>query len=471
MSSDHLSAVLISKLTSLQSTIEYWRSIADNKHSQPSLFQHNHSQIVRLCDLFHSLADELNQEFSAFDGSSGTAFDDARVLNKKLVQGHALWSYFQDKLMVRHSDVLRPYLDAADDFAWSCFEPILRKRQEVLASQPPSEVSVSIKIPPLIYLGPEISPYVYPRDWALHKRPASVSDGLFQEVLRASPFSFISMPYYQTAHLPEAMVLAHEMGHVVELDLGLTNDLDASFERIDDSTIPPERKRGWKRCRLEMFADVFGAVVGGAAFCLSLAQFLADDRDTILNEPFREHNTHEYPTCYLRVLLSLQVLRDTNGKLPLAAQRVEQAWIDQYGREHAQKEYEKDIPVLVTEFLDSPLPALEGGEKQTIRSLVEMSRDVEKLAAIDAENMIQMGSKPESTNPCALFAAATFAFDHSPSDYRRQGIESKVLTRIKELASDDKRNEKRSLEVNLPGGIEDVNHEKELGQQIARLLG
>lgn len=450
MKLDTINATLRNKLRSLQLDLNEWKATATSN----AAFAKHQSQIFRLHKLFARVIATLKVEMNASAVSDGDdAFERARELSKKILQGHALWAYFRNKFFLRYSKNLQKYLAAADEFAWTCFKPL---------SAAAAGNGTAYKVPPLIYLGQDVSPLVYPREWSLASQVVSVNDDVFQTVINSAPFSLVSLPYYQTAHLPETMVLAHEMGHVVEMDLGLSQALDASLDAIPDAKVPPQRKEVWKRCRIEAFADVFGATVGGIAFCRALSTFLARDRDFIVKEEIGKSTKYAYPTCYLRVLLVLEVVRDKDGKLPGDAAAIEAEWREDYGYDHLYQDYEKDLESIVEHFVGQPFAEL-GGNK-SIRDLCGLTASDEQAAAKDAQDMLKFSTTPEATDPRVLFAAATLAYYDDPHEYKQRGVENLVLCKIEEVAD----NEPRAA-INIPASSHQADRQS--GAELAKLLG
>lgn len=461
MNAAELRATLGGKLASLDEEIAAWRGIVDpppggqQPDPEHDPFTRHQSQVLRLAAFFEGVGAALAAEIAAL--GEDASFETARAISKKILQGHALWSYFRDKLLFRYSRHLQSCLLVADELGWACIKALLAARQEAAGS------AVS-KVPPLIYLGPSLSPFVFPREWSLSGQILDVSDEIFAGLIRQAPFSVVSLPYYQTRHLPEILVLAHEMGHVADFDLGLSTALDAALESIPDSAVPAAHKEIWRRCRVEAFADVFGAAAGRAAFCRTMASFLADDPQKIASEriDLGKRSKYLYPTAYLRVLLTLEVLRGKDGALPEEARKVETSWRATYGSVHHHQEYEADLPAIVAAFLDNPLAELNG---KTLRSLAGLPASADAEAAKIAQKMLDHRYPPDAKkDPRILAAAAALAFYRDPQRYAQNEIEAMVLERFKEDAG----NTPRSAE-NIAAEIPLLD--RQAGQNFASLLG
>lgn len=465
MTTAAIRASLFGKLESLRQDLNSWRNIAvndkDDKGKESAayrIFAKHQSQILRLHGFFGGIIDTFAY---SIDRLGAASYDEAGKISKGILQGHALWGYFREKLMLRYSRHVQKYLSAADEFAWKCFQPFQDAR--IAAGGLRARM-----VPPLIYLGEQVSPLVYVREKALKNRIREVSDDVYSEFMRSSPFSVVGLPFYQTTHLPETMVLAHEIGHVVDLDLDLTEDLDAALESVPDSAIPTQRKEDWKRCRIEAFADLFGAVTAGVAFCRSLSAFLATDRKTIVEEKIRaptggKRDRFTYPTRYLRVLLVLEALRKPDGSLPDEAGKIEELWRHEYGDDHACREFEADLPALAACLTDQPLEKLGNA---SIRQVGDYSSENDADALQCASGMLNYRTQPSPNQDHVrvLFAAAALAFYHDPEKYVKSGVEQIVLDEV-EVHAERKARSREAVSQS------DTDADHSAGAALAGLLG
>jgi hypothetical protein len=440
------------KLSSLENDIEAWNAIAsENENEYAAIFARHQSQILRLHALFKGLIGQLKAEIDGLGADPSTV----KLINNKILQGHSLWSYFRAKLMLRYDAHLRLYLKAADELAWACFKPLMNERNKANPS------GNNFKVPPLIYLGRDISPFVFPRDWTIASQIPDVNDKLFAELVKKSPLSVVSLPFYQTSHLPETLVLAHEMGHVVEMDLALSDTLDQALEQVSLDIIPQDRKATWKRCRIEAFADVFGATVCGIAFCQALADFLSQETAPIATEQIGISARYAYPTRTLRVLMVIEAQRRENGVLPEQAGQIETAWRGAHGESHAFMEYEKDLPTIVQCFVDTPFAEL--GHK-TIRHIAALGETGDKHAAICAKDLLKYGIIPDENDPRALIGAAVLAFNQNPLLYQKNNVGAIILDRISASADDAARS---SDNIDQPS----KDRDQKMGKELALFLG
>src|SRR5207244_3369449 len=105
------------------------------------------------------------------------------------------------------------------------------------------------------------------------------------------------------------LVIGHEVGHVVEEDFKLTAGLDDRLANaMNKALIDEKRQPAWKMWRREIFADLYGNLVGGPAFVGSLLDFLATDQTSTETDRREGPRWGSYPPDYLRILLNLAAL-------------------------------------------------------------------------------------------------------------------------------------------------------------------
>lgn len=417
-------ATLKSKIASLRLELDAWSNLvkvapgpAQSVSSSEVSFSRHQSQILRLATLFEGIHSNLNMRLAQLkaDDTGETKLE----LSKAILQACQFWAYFQSKFLTRFSTHSAPFLLAADEFAWACLKPLNIER----AKSP----GFNAKSPPLIYLGPSFSPFVIPTDWSLKSQIEGVKDQLFDQFMRRAPFAVLGLPFYQTTHLPEIMILAHEMGHVIDFDLGLTKSLDKAVAMLPDADVPPARKSLWAKCRIESFADVVGAAQGGPAFVESLAHFLSATVEDIPGEPFRDRGIYSYPTVYLRIVLAIEALR-TKGKLPVRAEQIDKDWRTRFGPKHTLAELENDLEHIVRCYLDTTFAELNG---KSIRQCMKIGIDDYNQAGELSKGMIKHKQRPDKANdPRVLMAAATTAYFDNPQLYEEHHIGKMVLERV-----------------------------------------
>jgi hypothetical protein len=133
------------------------------------------------------------------------------------------------------------------------------------------------------------------------------------------PVPVVGVPWFQLYHLPDALVIGHEVGHLVERDTRLTGTIRELVERaVTEAEMDPGCVAAWRGWAAEAFADVYGALSGGPAFVRALSDFLV----TAGAEPA---GSKDYPPVTLRVALTAAVLPAAAASGPREAAETETA--------------------------------------------------------------------------------------------------------------------------------------------------
>lgn len=276
------------KLASLDSEFERWEKAS----AKDGEYQRHHSQISGVLVPLKVLR---NRIAGGLQNKSGDAYlAEARRATQLILGIHRIWEFFRQKLIQRNDPEKRLFLEIADEFAWQCYAPVIRKTR--------------IRRPPLIYLNGGASPFILKRNQRFEVESSagdSVTDGYFQDILKQLPFPVIGVPWHQLHYWPEMGVIAHEVGHAVERDLQLEKNLDRLIEAAVGRNSP--QLRYWKAWRSELFADSYGCAAIGPAFVSSLADFLVNSKAAL--EEVAPSTQSNYPPTVLRISFNQQILK------------------------------------------------------------------------------------------------------------------------------------------------------------------
>ncbi|GAA1026279.1 hypothetical protein GCM10009557_03430 [Virgisporangium ochraceum] len=200
---------------------------------------------------------------------------------------HHVWDFFRAKLVLRYVDAYRDFLDAADELAWACYRPAVEAvvRDDVRLDEPPLVFFYRSAVPFAIARGSDFADML-PRGGLSTRAGSSAAADL--------PFPVIGVPWHLPGHPPAMLAIAHEVGHHIEDDVGLTAELTARLDRSGVDT-------RWSRWVGEVFADLCAGVACGPPYLWTLADALAGtDGDGA--------GAGLYPPARLRVLLCREVV-------------------------------------------------------------------------------------------------------------------------------------------------------------------
>ena len=328
---------------------------------------------------------------------------------RELLRIHEVWDFFRQKLALRDVPVFRPYLDLADEFTWACYEQAQRLGR-TSGNLPPD----GMREPPLTFLGPAAAPFAIPRgsSYAQQVSRGIMDSAQLAQAVRCLPIPIVGVPWFQLRHLPDALVLAHEVGHHVEDDFGLTPTLiELADTALADA--PGEHRRRWSGWLGEVFADVYGALCGGLAFGQALADFA-------MTGPGAAAGTADYPPLSTRVRVVAEALAR-----PEATERRDAMlarWADDFPDER-QSAYDDEAAAVVRSLIDGPYPQF--GPVPLTKVVDAASWEV---AAGQTANALLRGSQlSPAIDVRVLLAAAGLAFARNPPAYREQDATQAVL--------------------------------------------
>jgi hypothetical protein len=139
--------------------------------------------------------------------------------------------------------------------------------------------------------------------------PATYRRGVPMKRLRFHPnlFPLITIPQHRLDNVWALSSVLHEVSHNLQADLGLWDVMPGLIHRrlTTEGNLPDEVGRVWARWHKEMMADMFALLLGGPAAVESLMDVVGRAQgSTVKFSPLGVH-----PTPYLRVLISLVLLR------------------------------------------------------------------------------------------------------------------------------------------------------------------
>jgi hypothetical protein len=431
---------LAAKRAALAQEFTYWRD--ESAADKP--FRKHHTQIIRITARLEGMLAKVAAEVGKLTDDQLLA--GAAEFEEKILAAHLVWEFFRSKLAMRADPYLRDYLQACDEFAWSCYEAA-RSRFLVTATRTdPATARLVTKEPPLVFLNSGRSPFAVAREQAFElERPAFKVDaaplwwvtrsGEFHEVVRQLPFPVVGVPWYQIAHLPDALVIGHEMGHVLEWDFNLKEAADRALGSV---TIDEKRRSAWQAWRLEIFADVCGCLAGGPRFANALADFLATDEGRRRDLDRTAPAWGEYPMRWLRIELLAATL-DYMG-FPRQAAWLLADWGESYPAPADEAGFRNDAAAVVKALVKGPYPTLQAddGAPPPLTSVLAYRKQpvITPGAAQDIPldemfvSAIRQGKSAPLANPRELFAATRLLYEQNPVEFATKNYSRRVCAMV-----------------------------------------
>jgi hypothetical protein len=412
----------------LRAEFDDWRKRTE---AHKALEKHN-TQVQRIVTQLEAFLDALPREAApSFAGLEKTY---TRVLG-----AHRIWAYFRSKLALRDIAWLMQDLTTADELAWACYQ-LVRDQAKAAGTIEPE----ALKEPPLLFFSSQPAPFVQGRDTNFQPEGVTTDDSSrFGRAVLKLPVPVIGLPWFHVDHLPIAVLVAHEVGHAVERDFGLEDQLNQIF---DELTVDGERNRAWKMWRKEIFADVFGILCTGRAHVLALMDYLINDPQTIQQKRVDGPAWGLYPPDFLRMLLNVEIL---TRLAPQNAGREEwlatyctpmaEAWQGTYTF-HQMRAFEPDMAAVVKAILTAQWQGLGGATLSQIVKPVDEKR-VQKLA----DDILKRRALPKNESFRQLFAAATVAYYQDSAGYVASNQTVRVARRLFDLIPAGVRSGDRNL--------------------------
>lgn len=422
---------LTQKLSSLNEEFEYWLT----QSNPQAAFEKHHSQIRAVTSILRQLQQGINQRVAAAQ-TPDQLLTISHIAAQMTLSVHRIWEYFRSKFIQRREERLSQYLRAADEFAWACYQPVL----EGANAATPGKFR---KEPPLVFFNGGSSPFSVSRARSFEGEavPNELLSGPdLRRVLNSLPLPVIGVPWFQVAHWPDALVIAHEVGHTVEDDFHLTDSLQEHLETALQAGIDAAHHAAWRAWLGEIFADLYGCLATGPAFVGSLMDFLVRTSGALAQENRLEPNWEAYPTNPLRLLFNFAVLRAMGFTVEAEALRI--TW-QVLCPTHQLQSYEADVEPIVTELLTNNYPPLgqqtlldfESPQPEAPTKKIKFRFSPEQQSkALQIVKALKSGEALTQTQDFrVLLAASRLSYEADPQGFVDKKYAAKILMRIKDI--------------------------------------
>ncbi len=395
------------------------------------------SQVEAITDFFEArieLHGEMVQELADAADDDELAYIRSD-LESELGGAYGLMAVFRHILAQRRdTDRYRDELNAADLVAADCYRPCIGSavNWNVLKQG-------QFRVPPLTFLNARSSPQALTRGRTFKSFGFDLEGAEKQLPL---PFSFVSLRYHDTSSLWSYCTIHHEVGHLLDQDLGLADELGQLLAADPGPGIDPSRSVQWGLWLKESIADAFGVLLGGAGFVYTLADMLLLPASEVAEMPPDDH-----PPPYLRISLLGALLRRTLiPGVDAIATEIEANWQRIYGDPPPlQAPYLGDCPAMAKLLISTHLVRLRNHRLRDFQP--GLNQDHQAATGL-AHHLLGEGSAPDAvTFPMRLVpAAARLAVRGVDEQYASgyAGIHERALAFVDAIPHD---------EVMAPGGL------------------
>jgi hypothetical protein len=402
----------------LPTEVDTWREDAKKVLDM----QAHTSQLEAIRTITSALVNDQENALKALDPKGAVAAfeSDNFALVKKIIKAQRIWNFFREKLDLRFSR-FKEELWVADTIAWNCHRPVLDKAVEFQILSPEL-----LREPPLIYLAAGFSPLT----WCRGTRPNDGRTPFLDEF--KLPIPVIELPWDHIQSAWELLAVHHEVGHDLEADLKIREELQASLRRtLASAAVPQSRVDIWAAWQAETLADLIALQLAGSAFADQLMHLLMLPPATVV--AFDEEDPH--PNHYVRVLMNADYIRTMAPEYQFLlddANRIESIWKGLYGDQPdpALADFPKDFGLVFKSLMDTPLAAL---KNKSVRELMPfLPADDARIRA--ASSFVRTGMARPSLPPRHAASGARMALTQTASEGNlTPALLSEVQTRSMEL--------------------------------------
>ena len=404
------------KLAGIGSEFDGW--LADAEAGKP--LRKHRTQLERLTDQLRGMTGDVAARIDDVSVDDDKVLTTCRRLQTQMLEVHRVWDYYRSKFSLRYVDWFSGYLAAADEFAWACYEPAQAAASEAADELPRGG--------PLVFLSGDFSPFTYARETPNEAAgvPGALDSDEFDALVAALPIPLIGVPWYQVAHLPDAVLIAHEVGHDVDRDFGLEDTIKSHAEPVL-SALEPEIRFAWSNWLREVWADLYGVLAAGPAFVSAMSDLLVTNPQEVIADARAPMSFGSHPPASLRMSAMTSALAKSGFEGD------GDAYLDGWNRAFAANGGAA-MAGAATEIVDALLTGVfpQFGDTR-IDKVVRFSGEQQETAhVVRAEALAD--NEPQTADIRCLVAGARLAFDHDPELYglvteQRVGAQQRIVDR------------------------------------------
>jgi hypothetical protein len=272
--------------------------------------------------------------------------------------------------------------------------------------------------PPFCYMRTGFGPATYKRGIRLKR--------LGREL---NPFPLVQLPYHRLINPWTLGAILHEVSHNLQSDLGLSRAVPLAIgRRLLRAGLGMNVAKVWVRWNRETFADLAAVLLGGPAVVASLMDVVGRAPQVTLF--FSPNGVH--PTPYLRVLISVELLRRMGFKEEAA--RYGRAWRKLYPNPEAgnfPRKLLQTAPEAIAQVVDAICYTRFGDLGDKSLSQVCRFGQKEQRMIEEASRRMAKGTDPGIVPERFLIGAARFALDNrlAPAEVIKSNFYSELARR------------------------------------------
>src|SRR5579883_1892785 len=205
----------------------------------------------------------------------------------KWVQGiEKIWDFYFELFGQRQSMPYAEWLLSCDRIALNCYQIAFTGIGTAKSIPAP---------PPFCFMRTGFAPATMRRGFRLRRLGRQFN-----------PFPLVQLPYHRLVNPWTLGAVLHEVSHNLQSELGLSKPVPRSVaHRLLEADLGRSVAATWARWNREMFSDLSALLLGGPEVVGSLMDVVGRAPSLVFG--FNPHGVH--PTPYLRVLISVELLR------------------------------------------------------------------------------------------------------------------------------------------------------------------
>ena len=357
-----------------------------------------------LVDLMQVMQQRQNHAFTAMDQQQpAPKFADGQAeLLLQMTGAQELWHVFRTILEQHEDDSTKIAVKTATRIAGDCYQFCIRRVRSWQAITPDK-----FREQPLVFMEAVETPATAGRQDRVRALSANIRQ--WRDVKLPLPIALLPFDYGQS--IWTFCGLHHEVGHNIDQDLDLSTELRGSLLEI----LPVATEPHWRRWSAEILADVFGVMLGGAGFVLSMAALALTLGPANQFQDLDDEAVH--PPLLLRLRLLIEMLKQTGVPgLAQHASELQTAW-DGAAKPPWLTPFVDDSPKVAQHFLTRKLANLKD------HALLELNTDLAPEHALleQLANFFLTGknrpvpSKDAGMHPRLVPSAAQLALRRAPN--------------------------------------------------------